>query len=207
LVNTRVGSEASARSSANSFCDRSTGAPRRRTTRAAESTSRLTRRAPAQLGAAQERRQAGAQLRITEGLAQVVVASALEAAQAIELGIAAAEHEHRHGRIDAAGDAVGRAGQAHEVQARAVRQAEVDDRGIGELRLQQPQAVAHRLGDEQLVAVGREVVGQERPRRLVVLDDEDGGGGIGEAHGATRSAPRETRPRWRLVTSLTRAAG
>jgi hypothetical protein len=39
LVNTRVGSDASVRTSANSFCDSSTGAPRRRTTRAAASIS------------------------------------------------------------------------------------------------------------------------------------------------------------------------
>jgi hypothetical protein len=39
-VNTRVGSEASVRTSANSFCDSATGAPRSRTTRDAASISR-----------------------------------------------------------------------------------------------------------------------------------------------------------------------
>ena len=116
-------------------------------------------------------------------LADVVVAPAIEAAQPVELAAAPADHHERHGRIDAARHAVGGAYAADDVQARAVGQAEVDEGDVGELRLQQAQAVAGAVGHEQLVAVGGEVVGQEGARRRVVLDEQDGGGGVGGAHG------------------------
>ena len=149
---------------------------------------------PAHVGAAQQRLHPRAQLGVAERLADVVVAAALEAAQAVELARAPAEHDQRHRRVDAAGHAVGGAHAAHDVQARAVGQPEVDERDVGELGLQQPQPVARAVGHEQLVAVGGQVVGQEGARRRVVLDEQDGGGGIGGAHGATRSRARASRP-------------
>ena len=133
---------------------------------------------------------ARAQLGVAERLADVVVAPALEARRPIELTRAPADHDQRHRGVDAAGDAVGGAHAAHEVEARAVGQAEVDEGDVGELRLQQTQTLAGAVGDQQLVAVGGQVVGQERARRRVVLDDEDGGGGIGRCSWAPRSTAR-----------------
>ena len=151
-------------------------------------------RAPAHVGAPQQSLDPRAQLGVAERLADVVVATAVEPPQPIELARAAAHDHERHRRVDAAGHAVRRTYAAHDVQAGAVGQTEVDQGEVGELRLQQPQAVARAVGDEQLVAIGGEVVGQEGARRRVVLDEQDGGGGIGGAHGRSRSRQARSRP-------------
>ena len=56
-----------------------------------------------------------------------------------------------------------------------VGQAEVDDREVRKRRLEQARASRRSLGLEHLVAVGGQVVGEERPGRVVVLDDQDRG--------------------------------
>ena len=91
-MNTRTGSPASVRSSANSFWESTSATPRRNAVRAwrvdLEPADPEAAAAPAAVGAAQERRHAAAELGIGEGLAHVVVGPALEPADAVELAVA-----------------------------------------------------------------------------------------------------------------------
>ena len=179
-VNTLVGSPASARSSAYSFLDSATGSPLTHTWRLIGSSSSdpirsrpvpgRRRRPP------QQRPYPRAQLVVREGLHHVVVATAAEAAQPVELAHAPGQHEQRQVRIQAAGDAIGVADVREQLETIAVGQAEVDDRQVGEGALEQTPGVGHALGFEHVEAVGRQVVREERAGGAVVFDDEDGGG-------------------------------
>ena len=134
-VNTRVGSSASARSSANSFLDRWIGvavaaAPRARTHRS-RAARRAAARPPGRRRGAATRGDPRPQLGIAEGLDDVIVSAALEAPQAIELAGPAGEDDHRQVGIDPARAAIGDADVAQQVEPVAVGQAEVDDARSG----------------------------------------------------------------------------
>ena len=153
---------------------------------------------PAALHPGQQRRDAGAQLGVRIGLAQVVVRSALEAPQPVELAGAPAEDEQRRVGVQPRPDPVGRPHPAQQVQAVAVGQAQVHHRHVRELALQQPEPVPGAVSHQQVVPVRGQVVGQERPLRRVVLDDQHrrplvvhrgGGGGC-----PRRFAPAGVRP-------------
>src|SRR5207247_10448779 len=70
-----------------------------------------------------------------------------------------------------------------------------DRREVGVFGLAQPRAVAQGVGHQQVVAVGGEVVGEERARRVVVLDEQDRGGVVG--HAALRGRRARTRAGYR----------
>ena len=78
--------------------------------------------------------------------------------------------------IDARAGAARLAHPAQQLEPRPVGQPDVDDREVDVVVLQRAQRVAQRGGDEQVVAVGGQVVGKERPRRDVILDDQDARG-------------------------------
>ena len=189
-MKTRVGAEASVRSSANSFAASVSGRPRT----VAHARHRVDlQRADAQHPALQPRARAAqhrvdpvAQLDVHERLDHVVVDAALEPAHAIELAAAAGEHDQRQRRIEPGADAVGGPDAPDQVQPGAVREPEVDDREVRAPRLELAQRLLDRARDEQVVAVGGEVVGQERPDHRVVLDDQDAIG-----HGKRRRGAAE----------------
>ena len=128
-------------------------------------------RAP--LGTPQQGRDPGLQLRIAEGFRHIVITPPVKAAQAIELAVPAREHEHRELGVEAAQAAIAGANLAHEVEPVAVGQAEVDDHEVRVAGRQQQAGVVGAIGPDRLVAVGAEVVGQEHPGGLVILDDKD----------------------------------
>ena len=149
-----------------------------------------------------------AQLGVAERLGHVVVAAAVEPPQAVELAAAAGEDQHRDPRVDPAGDAVRLADGAQEVEARAVGQADVEHDEVGVLRLEQAAGVPGAVGDEQLEAVGGEVVGQEGAGGVVVLDEEDRRPrGVVGGHAGSRAPTRRPLPPCRSagLTTVRRA--
>ena len=70
------------------------------------------------------------QLVVRERLRHVVVDAALEPAHAVELARAAGEHDERQRRVDPRADAVRRADAPDQLEARAVREPEVDHREV-----------------------------------------------------------------------------
>ena len=157
------------------MADSSTRRPASRTTRVAGSsesspTESSPRRAPA-VAAAQQRAHPRQQLRVEERLAEVVVGPAREAANPVGVAGAAAQHDHREVGVDRRPGrrrrARGRAGEAA-----AVREAQVEHHQRRLAHLDGPQALP-RPGAGHAEAVGGEVVEQEGPRGLVVLDHQD----------------------------------
>ena len=140
---------------------------------------------------AQQRVDPGPQLGVAERLAQVVVGAALEAAQAIDLPCPAGQQHDRRARVHAAGDAVRRPQPPQDLEPREIGKPQVEQQEVGCRGLQQAQGVSRAVAGEHLVAVGGEVVGEERAGRVVVLDDEDGGGVVG--HAPTRRRARRSR--------------
>jgi hypothetical protein len=114
------------------------------------------------------------ELAVGEGLRDVVVRAELEAAHAIELGGAPRQDHQRQRRVESRGDPVGRPHLADQLEPRAVREPDVDHGEVGALVLQRAQGVASRVGHEQLVAVGGQVVGEKGPDDRVVLDQKQG---------------------------------
>ena len=62
---------------------------------------------------------------------------------------------------------------AAELEARGVGQHHVEQHQVAVLDLEQVERLAGARGGDHLVAVGLQVVGEERARRVVVLDDHD----------------------------------
>jgi hypothetical protein len=153
---------------------------------------------PAPAGAPEERVDAGAQLRVGERLAEVVVGPAVEAADAVDLRRPPGEEQDGRRGVHAAREPVGLPEPAQQVQPAGVREDEVEQHEVGVLGLQQPDGIARAVARDHVVAVGGEVVGEERAGRGVVLDDEDGGGVVGHAstrHDRRRFRPLSPRPR------------
>jgi hypothetical protein len=122
----------------------------------------------------QDRRDPQPQLQVHERLRHEVVGPALEPAHAIDLRAAPRQDDQRQRRIEPRGDPVGLAHARDQLEPRGVGQPEVDDRHVGLLELQLAQPVADRLGEDDLVPVGGQVVGEERAEDRVVLDEQDG---------------------------------
>ena len=165
-------------------------------------------------GAPQHGRDAQSQLGVGERLRHEVVGAALEAAHAIGLARAPAEHDQRQPRVEPRAGPAAVAQRAQQLEPRAVGQAEIEQDEVDRVVLERAQRVAQRAGHEQLVAVGGQVVGQEGPRRELVLDDQDGGG-LGHARQEGREAafspPVAARastmlPRWRGRSAAPRSA-
>ena len=179
-MNTRVGALASIRSNANSFADRSSRRPRTDAARPAGSSSSDPTRIVLQLhpraGPPQHGRDPQAQLGVGERLDHVVVGTAFQSAQAVQLLRRTRQDQHRQGRVQAGGDAVRAAHPSQQVQPRAVGELHVEDGEIRALAFERLEGVLERLGDDQVVAVGDEVVGQKDPDDRVVLDQQQRGG-------------------------------
>jgi hypothetical protein len=88
----------------------------------------------------------------------VIVGPAGEAANSVRLARAAREHDHRRLRVDARGEAVGRANPIQHVEAAAVREKEVehDERGLA--HLDRPEALARPARARDTEAVSGEIV-------------------------------------------------
>ena len=65
------------------------------------------------------------------------------------------------------------ADEPHQLESVAVGQLAVDDRQVNEGLLDQPSRARDRAGLHDLVAVGGEVVGEERAGGAIGVDDED----------------------------------
>ena len=180
--NTAVGSAASAWSSENSFADRWTRlsvelhAARDRIDHEPAHAHDASARAVGR--PAQDRADARMQLGIGERLPDVVVAPAREAAHAVGLAAASAEHDHRQVRVEPRREAVGRAHTVEQLEPVAVAQHQVEQDEVGLAHLDRPQPLAHAARGRRPVAVGAQVVDQELGRGLVVL------------HHQHRSSPR-----------------
>ena len=195
-MNTRVGSAASASRSANSFCDSPIRSPAKRTSRLTGSTSSSPSRMRPVPGRPRARRKIASIRRRSSpyenGFADVVVAAALEPAQAVQLPGAAREQDQRQPRVDPRDERVRAPDARHEVQPRAVRQPDVHDREVRLAELEHAQGVAQRVRRQHLVAVGGQVVGEEGPDQRVVLDEKQCPW-VG-AHGPHRPRPRKFAP-------------
>ena len=143
--------------------------------------------------APQQRADPQPQLAVGERLRHEVVAPALEPAHAIGLRRAPREHEQRQPRIEPRAGARRHRTRAQQLQTGAVREPDVHDRQVDRVVLEHPQRVAQRPGRAQLVAVGGQVVGEERAGRGVVLDDQDRRGVVGHA-GRRRARARNLAP-------------
>ena len=131
-------------------------------------------RAPAQLGAPQHRRDPGPQLRIGERLAHDVVAAALEHPDPLQpVGVAAHDDQRRVG-IGPAGEPLARADRVDELERPAV---DVDEDQVRMGRAQQRERLRPVGRGQHPVAVGGEVVGEERARGVVLLGQQDGRSG------------------------------
>jgi hypothetical protein len=115
------------------------------------------------------------ELRIAERLYEVVVTPALKAADPVELPGAAGQQDDGQVWVDPAGGPVRAAQLTQQVEPVAVREAQIDDRQIGTPDRHQPQTIGRRGGHQGLISVRQEVVREERPRRPVVLDNQDCG--------------------------------
>ena len=153
FVNTRVGEDASVRSSANSFAASSTRCPRTVAARAAGSISSVpTRSRPRPIRgprAAQHGRDPQSQLAVRERLGDVVVRAALEPADAVELAGAARQDDERQRRVQPRDDPVRLAHAPDQVQAGAVGQPDVDD---GEVRARELEQAARASSTESVTS-------------------------------------------------------
>jgi hypothetical protein len=90
----------------------------------------------------QQRHDPQPQLAVGERLRQEVVAAALESADAIGLPRAPGQHDHRQPRVEPRARVACLAHLAQQLETRAVRQAEVDDREVDVVVLERPHRVA-----------------------------------------------------------------
>ena len=137
------------------------------------SATRSTPRAPAALGAAQQRANPGEQLRVEERLAHVVVGPAGEAAHAIGLAGAPGQDDHRQLRVDPGGEPVGCAHAVEQLEAVAVLERQVQqERGSGARASIARSASSAPAAREHAKAVRREVVHEEAAGGLVVFHEQ-----------------------------------
>jgi hypothetical protein len=110
---------------------------------------------------------------MTRRLAQVVVGAAREAPDRVGLGDPAGRQDHRQVRIDSRGETVGVAHAVDHLQAAAVLERKVEQDEARSSHLDRTNALpgARRASDSE--AIGGEVLEQECPRRIVVLDHQD----------------------------------
>ena len=169
FVNTRVGDEASVRSSANSFAASSTRLPRSRR----HPRRRIDLQLPhaqqpalqAHLRAAQHRRDPQPQLRVRERLGHVVVQRRARTRGRGPARSAAGEHDERQRGVEPRADRRpprARAGQLEPEPSGSLRSTTARS---GRLNSSSPSASSTSTRDQQLVAVGGQVVGEERPDR------------------------------------------
>ena len=146
-MNTRVGSTASARSSANSFCDSGTGAPRSRTSRdervELERADAQPPRARAAPRPAQQRRHPQPQLGVGERLGHEVVGPALEAAHPVDAPPPAPSSTIKAAARSSRSAPSAARTRRDELEARAVRQPDVEDGEVDPVVLQRAHGVAH----------------------------------------------------------------
>jgi hypothetical protein len=131
------------------------------------------------------------QLAVGERLGHEVVRPAFQRAHAVAPPGAAGEHDQRQPRIEPRPRRARLADPANQLEPRVVGQPDVDDGQVDPVVLERAHGLAHTPRGEQRVAVRREVVGEERAGRGIVLDDQDGDG-IGHAH--SRAAAPDSRP-------------
>ncbi len=127
-------------------------------------------RDPLGLRAAQQRADAGEQLRNREGLDDVVVGAGREPADALAFLAARGEHDDRQpARLRLGPQA------SDELDARKPRQHPVDHREVGRGFLEAQLGLVAAPGGVDRIAFGFEIVAQEERKRLLVLDDQDSG--------------------------------
>ena len=119
---------------------------------------------------AQERADPSAQLRVGERFGDHVVAAAIEHANARELVRARGQHDHRRLRVEVADR---RLASAHRVEQPERLTVQVGEHELRPVRPQQRQRVPLALGQQDLVAVGCQLLGEEGARALALLDDQD----------------------------------
>ena len=127
--------------------------------------------------AAQDGADAPVQLEVAERLRDDVVGAAVEVADARELVGAAREHDQRHVGVDARRDALGVPHGVEQSERVAVDVADDEVRLAG---LDGGERGVPVLGDEHVVAVGGEVVGEEGAGGGVLLGEQDRVGGLHE---------------------------
>ena len=121
-------------------------------------------------GAAQDGAHARDELFVDERAHDVVVGAAREAADAVDRVAAGADHDHRDVSVPRAAG-LPRPQAATELEAGGVGKDRVEQDEVGPLRLDELERGGGTVGGEDLEAVVAELLGQEGPRGLLVLDD------------------------------------
>ena len=119
---------------------------------------------------AQQRADPSAQLRVGERLGDHVIAAAVEHANARELVRARGQHDHRRVRVELADR---RRAAAYRVEQPERLTVQVGEHELRPVRAQQRQRAPAAIGQQDLVAVGRQLLGEEGARVLALLDDQD----------------------------------
>jgi hypothetical protein len=144
--------------------------------------------------ASQERLDPAHQLAQPERLGQVVVRSELEADDLVHLVVARGQDQDGHLRS-------ARAEATQDLEAVDPRQADVEHDQVGRLVRGDVQALLAGSGDGDLIAFLLERVLNAAGNRVLVLDDQDGGGHAGMLHRRPRAHRCGRRPRSVVVAS------
>jgi len=109
-------------------------------------------------------------LGIGERLGNDVVAAAVEHPHAVELVRPSSEDDHRGVGVDRGGDPIATADGVEQPERLTV---DVRQHELGLLLAEQVQRMSAVLGEQDLVAVGCELLSEEGPRGEMFLDNED----------------------------------